>query len=188
MTDATTTWQLDPSHTGVEFAVKHMMFSTVRGRFADVRGTLELNEAEPSAARVDVTIAAASIDTGVADRDKHLRSGDFLEVEAFPKITFRSTRVEGLELRAGAPFQVVGDLSIRGEAVEVVLDARFEGTGQDPWGGTRVGFQATTTIDRRDWGLKWNQALEAGGILVGHELRISLDVQAVKQAGAERAA
>lgn len=176
-----TTWQIDPTHTAVEFAVKHMMFTTVRGRFKDVKGTIEVDEQNPDASVVNVEIAAASIDTGVADRDAHLRSADFLDVENHPTITFRSKRVEGAARKEGDKFRLVGDLTIRGTTMEVTLDAQYEGTGKDPWGGIRSGARAAGSIDRRDWGLKWNQALETGGILVANEVRIEVEVQAVKQ-------
>lgn len=178
----TTTWQIDPNHSSVEFAVKHMMFTTVRGRFKDVKGTIEVDEQHPDRSFVDVQIAAASIDTGTADRDAHLRSADFLDVENHPTITFRSRRVEGAMKKEGDAFRVIGDLTIRGTKMEVSLDAVYEGTGKDPWGGTRAGSRATATIDRRDWGLKWNQALETGGILVANEVRIEIELQAVKAA------
>ena len=178
----TTTWQIDPTHSAVEFAVKHMMFTTVRGRFKDVKGTVEVDEKNPDRSVIDVEIAAASIDTGTADRDAHLRSADFLDVENHPTITFRSRRVEGAMKKEGDKFTVVGDLTIRGTKMEVMLEAEYEGTGKDPWGGTRGGARATAKIDRRDWGLKWNQALETGGILVANEVRIEIEVQAVKAA------
>jgi polyisoprenoid-binding protein YceI len=176
----TTTWQIDPAHSSVEFAVKHMMFTTVRGRFKDVKGTIEADEQNPDRSSVSVEISTASIDTGVADRDAHLRSPDFLDVEHYPTLTFRSKRIEGAMDKEGASFRVVGDLAIHGTTREVTLDCVFEGRGQDPWGGERAGAHAKTRIDRRDWGLTWNQALEAGGILVGHEVRIEIEVQAVK--------
>jgi polyisoprenoid-binding protein YceI len=178
---ATTTWQIDPAHTSVEFAVKHMMFTTVRGRFKDVKGTIEADESNPDHSRVTVEIGAASIDTGSADRDTHLRSADFLDVENHPTITFRSTRVEGAAKQEGDRFKVTGDLTIRGTTMSVTLDCVYEGTGKDPWGGTRAGSRATGSIDRREWGLKWNQALETGGILVANEVKIEVEVQAVKQ-------
>ena len=178
----TTTWQIDPAHSAIEFAVKHMMFTTVRGRFKDVKGTIEVDEKRPDRSTVNVEIAAASIDTGAADRDAHLRSADFLDAAGHPSITFRSKRVEGAMNKEGDKFKVAGDLTILDTTIEVVLDCQFEGTGKDPWGGTRGGIRATTTIDRRDWGLKWNQALETGGILVGNDVRIELEVQAVKAA------
>jgi polyisoprenoid-binding protein YceI len=177
----TTTWRLDPAHTSIEFAVKHMMFTTVRGRFKDVKGTIEVDEASPNSSVVDVEIQASSLDTGTADRDAHLRSADFLDVENHPTLTFRSTKVEGAMAKEGDKFTVTGDLTIRGTTKPVTLDCVFEGTGKDPWGGTRAGIRATTKIDRRDWGLTWNQALETGGILVANELRIEIEAQAVKQ-------
>ncbi|HEY0593810.1 MAG TPA: YceI family protein [Thermoanaerobaculia bacterium] len=178
---ATTTWQIDPAHTAVEFAVKHMMFTTVRGRFKDVKGTIAIDEQNPDHSRVEVEIAAASIDTGTPDRDAHLRSADFLDVENHPTLTFRSKRIEGAAKKEGDRFRVVGDLAIRGTTLEVTLDCTYEGLGKDPWGGTRFGAEASTKIDRRDWGLKWNQALETGGILVANEVKIEVEVQAVKQ-------
>ncbi len=182
MTETTpkTTWQIDASHSAVEFAVKHMMFTTVRGRFKDVKGTIEVDEQNPSSSSVNVEIAAASIDTGTADRDGHLRSGDFLDVETHPALSFRSKRIEGTFANEGDKFRLIGDLSIHGVTKEVTLDSTFEGTGKDPWGGTRAGIRATTKIDRRDWGLVWNQALETGGILVGTDVRIEIELQAVK--------
>jgi polyisoprenoid-binding protein YceI len=178
---ATTKWQIDPTHSTVEVAVKHMMFTTVRGRFKDVKGTIEVDEQSPEKSVVDVEIVAGSLDTGTADRDAHLRSADFLDVENHPALTFRSTRVEGAMAREGDKFTVTGDLTIRGTTKPVTLDCVFEGTGKDPWGGTRAGIRATTKIDRRDWGLTWNQALETGGILVANDLRIEIEAQAVKQ-------
>lgn len=176
-----TTWNLDPDHTQVELAVKHMMFTTVRGRFDIESGTIVVDEDDPSSSSVEVVIDAASIDTGVEDRDTHLRSEDFLHVEEHPEITFRSTAVEGSPTEPGDEFRVLGELTIRGETGEVELDAVYEGQGQDPWGAQRAGFTASTEIDRREWGLTWNQALETGGILVGNEVRIELSVQAVEQ-------
>lgn len=178
----TTTWTIDPAHSSIELAVKHMMFTTVRGRFKDVKGTIVVDEQNPDNSTVEVEIGTASIDTGVADRDGHLRSADFLDVEQFPAITFRSKRVEGAMKKEGDQFRVVGDLTIRGTTFEVTLDCVYEGMGKDPWGGTRAGARATTRIDRRDWGLKWNQTLETGGILVANEVRIEIEVQAVKAA------
>lgn len=183
---ARTKWVLDPAHTAVELSVKHMMFTKVRGRFDDVEGTLEIDEENPNRSSVHVEMGAASIDTGVGDRDKHLRSADFLDVEKHPTLIFDSKRVEGAVDVGGDRFRVVGDLTIRGTTREVTLDVEYEGRGQDPWGNERAGFEATTKIDRRDWGLTWNQALETGGILVGNEVAIELGVQAVKQGAGER--
>lgn len=176
----TTTWQIDATHTTVEFAVKHMMFTTVRGRFKDVKGTIEVDEKNPNNSTVNVEIAAASIDTGVADRDAHLRSADFLDVEKYPTLTFRSKRIEGAMASEGDKFKITGDLTIRGKSIEVTLDCTYTGSGKDPWGGTRAGAEAHAKIDRREWGLQWNQALETGGILVGNEVRMEIEVQAVK--------
>ena len=180
----TTTWQIDPAHSSVEFAVKHMMFTTVRGRFNDVKGTIAIDEQHPERSVVDVEIAAASIDTGVADRDAHLRSADFLDVENHPAITFRSRRVEGAPLQAGDALRITGDLTIRGKAVEVTLESVFTGSGKDPWGNFKSGAEATAKIDRRDWGLTWNQALETGGILVGNDIRIEIQLQAAQAVAA----
>lgn len=178
----TITWQIDPTHSAVEFAVKHMMFTTVRGRFRDVKGTITVDPENATAPVVDVEIGAASIDTGVADRDGHLRTADFLDVENHPLLTFRGKRVEGTMAKEGDAFRLIGDLTIRGTTIEVALDAVFEGTGIDPWGGTRAGARATAKIDRRDWGLQWNQALETGGILVGNDVRIEIELQMVQAA------
>lgn len=175
----TRTWTLDPAHTQVEFSAKHMMFTTVRGVMTVESGTLVIDEENPDNSRVDVVIDARSVDTASGDRDTHLRSEDFLDVENHPKITFRSKRIEGAHADAGDEFRVIGDLTIRGTKKEVTLDARFEGSGIDPWGGERAGFSAETKIDRREWGLKWNQALEAGGVLVGHEVTVTIQAQAV---------
>jgi polyisoprenoid-binding protein YceI len=186
MTETTTegarsTWAIDPSHTTVEFLAKHMMITKVRGHFTEVSGAIEVDEANPDRSKVEVTMKAASLDTGTQQRDDHLRSADFLDVEKYEDVTFRSTRVEGAYQREGDEFRVYGDLPLRGTTREVVLDAVYEGTGKDPWGGTRVSFSADTRIDRRDFGLTWNQALEAGGVLVSNEIRIHVEAQAVKQ-------
>lgn len=173
-----TLWKVDPAHTQIEFSVKHMMFTKVRGQFSDFEGTVEFDQESPQDSSVEVTIDASSIDTGVSDRDDHLRSGDFFDVENHRQIAFRSKSISG-PIEEGSEFQIVGDLTIRGVTREVTLDAVFHGTGTDPWGGTRVGFGAEIEIDRRDFDLTWNQALETGGILVGHDIDISLQVQAV---------
>jgi len=175
------TWQIDPNHSLVEFSAKHMMITTVKGRFGKVAGTITVDERNPDQSRVEAEIDAASIDTRADQRDQHLRSPDFLDVENYPNITFRSRRVQGTSKNPGDEFRVTGDLTIRGSTREVTLDVVYDGMGKDPWGGERVSFSATTKIDRRDFGLTWNQALEAGGVLVGHEIKISLEVQAVRQ-------
>ena len=185
---SSTTWQIDPAHSTIEFAVKHMMFTTVRGRFKGFTGTVRVDEQNPDRSSVEVEIDASSIDTGAPDRDAHLRSADFLDVEHHPRLTFRSTRVEGAHAKQGDRFRVTGDLQIRGTSIPVTLDATLEGIGRDPWGKERGGFAAKTEIDRREWGLRWNQALETGGVLVGHSVRIEIEAQAVKQDAGEMAA
>ena len=174
------TWAIDPAHSEAQFTVRHMMFAKVRGHFAKVSGTIELDQADLTRSSVDVTIDAASIDTREAQRDAHLRSADFLDADRFPTIVFRSRRIEGAKLAEGESFRVIGDLTIHGVTREVALDAAYEGRGRDPWGGERVSFSATTKIDRREFGLTWNAALEAGGVLVSNDIRIQLEVQAVR--------
>ena len=173
---AAATWKIDPTHSTIEFSAKHMMFTTVKGRFAEFEGTVTGNQATPAGASVNVTINAASIDTRTEQRDGHLRSGDFLDVEKFPKITFKSTKISGTRER----FTLTGDLTIRDVTKPVTLDVTFEGQGTDPWGGTRAGFSATGKLDRREFGLTWNQALEAGGVLVSNEIKIQVDAQLVQ--------
>jgi polyisoprenoid-binding protein YceI len=176
------TGHLDPAHSSVEFAVKHMMMTTVRGRFKDVKATITGSEEHPEGCCVEVEIAAASVDTGAPDRDAHLRGPDFFDAERYPTITFRSTRVEGYpQGREGDRFRLVGDLTIRDTTMEVVLDCEFEGRGTDPWGKERAGFTARGELDRRDWGLRWNQAIETGGVLVANKVRIEVDAQFVRQ-------
>jgi polyisoprenoid-binding protein YceI len=175
-----TNWELDPAHSHVEFAVKHLMISTVKGRFADVQGMIQMDEADPSTACVDVTIGVASIDTQQEERDSHLRSKDFFDAARFPAITFRSRRVQGNPLEGN--FRLIGALTMRDVTREVVLDVSAGGHVIDPSGRVRAGFSAHTMIDRTDFGLAWNQALEAGGVLVGNEVRISLEVELVRQA------
>lgn len=183
----TASWQLDPAHSSVEFSVKHMMMTTVRGRFKDVKATITGDQEHPEGWRVEVEIATASLDTGVADRDAHLRSADFFDAERYPKITFRSKRLEGgsgsQQPREGERFRLVGDLTIRDTTMEVTLDCEFEGRGKDPWGKERAGFTARGEIDRREWGLKWNQAIETGGVLVANKVRMEAEVQFVRQEG-----
>ena len=180
----TTTWQLDATHSSVEFSVKHMMMTTVRGRFKELTATLRGDREHPEKAGLEASIATASIDTGVADRDAHLRSAEFFDADAHPSITFTAKRFEGGSPKTeGDRFQVVGDLVIRGSPIEVVLDCEYQGRGTDPWGKTRAGFSFRTEIDRREWGLKWNQALETGGVLVANKVRVEGEVQFVRQDG-----
>jgi polyisoprenoid-binding protein YceI len=176
-----TTWTIDPAHTQVGFEVKHMMFAKVRGQFDAPGGEVHLGaDGAIEESSVEVAIDAASIDTGVEDRDKHLRSADFLDVENYPKLHFVSREVRS---GGGDQLALVGDLTIRGKTREVELEVESTGRGTDPWGNERAGFSASTTIDRRDFGLTWNQALEAGGVLVGHDVKIEIEIQAVLQDG-----
>lgn len=171
-----TTWKLDPSHTLVEFSAKHLMITTVKGRITDIDGTIRSDEKNPQNSSVDVVLKAASLDTRTDQRDQHLRSADFLDVEKFPEIRFRSTRIEGDK----DSFKLTGDLTIRDVTKPITLDVEFEGRNKDPWGGERVGFSAKGKIDRREFGLTWNQALETGGVVVGNDIKISLEVEAIK--------
>ena len=173
------TWQIDPAHTNVEFSVRHMMISNVKGQFQKTSGTITINGNDPTSAKIDATIDAASINTRVDKRDAHLKSPAFLDVDKFPTITFKSTKVE-----AAGPgkWKVTGDLTLHGVTKPVVLDV--EGTGTpitDPMGNTRAGASATTKIDRKDFGLVWNQPLETGGVMVGDDVAISIDVEAIKK-------
>ena len=174
-----TTWTMDPAHSSVEFAIKHMMMTTVRGRFKTLEATLSGDPEHPENGRVEVVLDVASIDTGVADRDAHLRSGDFFDAEKYPQITFRSTGVDGSFREEGDRFRLHGELTIRDTTLPVTLDCVFEGRGKDPWGKQRLGFTARGELDRREWGLKWNQVIETGGVLVANKLRIEAEVQFV---------
>ncbi|HET8621981.1 MAG TPA: YceI family protein [Gemmatimonadales bacterium] len=175
-----TIWNIDAAHSLVEFSAKHMMITTVKGRFAALTGAITADEHYPGRSAASVSIDAGSIDTREPQRDTHLRSADFLDAERFPTISFESRKVDGAYSQPGDRFRVLGDLTIRGTTRPMILDATFEGRGRDPWGGERVSFSAETTIDRRDYGLTWNQTLALGGLLVGNEIRILLEVQAVK--------
>jgi polyisoprenoid-binding protein YceI len=168
-------WEIDPKHSLVEVAAKHMMLATVKARFKIQSAVLEFEPDDPSRSFVEATVDAASVDTGIPERDAHLRSPDFLDVERFPHVTFRSTRVEQPDPRRG---RVIGDLTIRDVTREVELGVRYAGRGKSPSGDDVVAFSATTAIDRRRFGITWNQALEAGGILVSNELRIDIEVEA----------
>jgi polyisoprenoid-binding protein YceI len=174
---ARTTWTIDATHTNVEFSVRHLMIATVKGRFAAVQGTLTQDEADPTTAEIDVTLDAASIDTRMPQRDEHLRSGDFFDVATFPTLTFKSRAVTAVD----GDLKVSGDLTIRGVTRPVVLDVTSHGQQNDPWGGRRAGFEATGTIKRSDFGLTWNQALEAGGVAVSDEVKITIDAELVRQ-------
>jgi polyisoprenoid-binding protein YceI len=174
-----TNWEFDRSHSSVNFHVRHLMVSKVRGQFHDWRGVLELDDSDVTKSRVEVTIAAKSVDTRDTKRDDHLRSADFLDVEKFPELAFKSTKIE----RTGDDTaKVHGELAIHGVTRPVVLDVELSPQVKDPWGGTRTGFAAKTAISRKDFGLTWNVALEAGGLLVGDKVEITLELEAVKAA------
>jgi polyisoprenoid-binding protein YceI len=173
----TTTWTIDPAHTNAEFAVKHMMISTVKGHFADVTGTIVLDENDLENSHVEVSIPTVTVDTRSAQRDGHLRSADFFNTDEYPAMVFASKHVTP---KGDGQFEVLGDLTIKDVTREVTLEVSDEGRGRDPWGNETAAFTASTKIDRTDWGLGWNAALEAGGVLVSNEIRIQLDVQAVR--------
>jgi len=174
----TQTWAIDTAHAEIGFAVKHLMIATVRGRFGAVTGTVTVDEANPSDSVVDVTIDVASIDTRQEMRDNHLRSPDFFDVANYPTMRFVSKRVEG-DVRG--KFRVVGDLTIRGVTKEIIVHATNEGSNKDPWGNDRIGISASGTLNRGDFNLTWNQALETGGVMVGDEVKLSIDVELVHQ-------
>src|SRR3954467_8244270 len=176
-TPARTTWKIDPTDSQIEFAVRHLMISNVKGRFTGVEGTVTLDDTDPSFADVDVRIDVSTIDTRETQRDAHLRSADFFDAEQFPHITFVSKRPIQ---RSGGEFKLVGDLTLHGVTKEVVLDVSEEGRGKDPWGGERIGFSAATKIKRSEFGLTWNQVLEAGGVVVGDDIKIALELELVK--------
>jgi polyisoprenoid-binding protein YceI len=172
-------WQIDPAHTNVEFTVRHMMISNVKGQFQKTSGTITVDDNTPASAKIDATIDASSIDTRVEKRDAHLKSPDFLDVAKYPTITFKSTRVEP----AGpGKWKVTGDLTLHGVTKPVVLVVEQSGEPiHDPMGNTRAGAFATTKIKRSDFGLTWNKVLESGGVMVGDEVAISIDVEAIKK-------
>jgi len=174
LSEIATTWQLDPAHSSVEFGVRHLMISTVKGRFGDISGTVTLDSNNESSAAVDITVQTASIDTRQEQRDAHLRSPDFFDAQNWPVISFHGTSVEG---DTDSEFQLTGDLTIRDVTREITLDVTKEGQGSDPWGNVRAAFSANGKIDRRDFGLTYNQVLEAGGVVVGDEIKISVDVE-----------
>jgi len=180
----TNAWNIDLAHSSINFSIRHMVVSKVRGRFAKYTGKLNLDESDLTRSVVEATIDASSIDTGTPQRDDHLRSPDFFDVEKFPELRFRSTRVEKID---DAHYRVTGELTLRDVTREVSLDVEYGGKGKDPWGNERLAFVAKAALDRKAFGLEWNQMLEAGGVLVGDRVDIELDVQALK-AAAEKAA
>lgn len=173
-----TTWTIDTAHSHVGFGIKHLMIATVRGRFTQVQGTVRVDESDPTSASIDIAIPTASVTTGDEKRDGHLRSADFFDVERFPALTFRSKRVQA---ESNEAFRVVGDLTIRDVTREVVLEVEMLGRAKDPWGQEHAAFEATTKIKRGDYGLTWNAALETGGVLVGDEVKISIEAQLLRQ-------
>jgi polyisoprenoid-binding protein YceI len=173
-------WDIDQTHSSINFSVRHLMVSKVRGHFASWRGELDLDETDLTRSRVSIDIDAASVDTKEPKRDDHLRSADFLEVEKFPTLQFRSIEIT----KVGDDYKMIGDLTIHGVTHPVTLTVEYGGIAKDPWGGERGGFSAHTSISRKDFGLTWNVALEAGGILVGDKIEIGIELEAIKAARA----
>ena len=173
----TSTWNIDPTHSTAEFAVKHMMVSTVKGRFKSLSGGIIVNEVDPTRSVVEAAIDVASVDTGAEQRDEHLRSDDFFNAARYPQITFRSTRISG----SGEAWKLEGDLTIRDVTRPVVLDVEFEGRAPDAYGGERAGFIATTKIRRSEFGVNWNSLIEAGGVAVSDTVKITLNIEVVRQ-------
>lgn len=171
-------WQIDAAHSQILFSVRHLMISTVRGRFERFGGTVDFDETNPIRGSVDIQIEVASINTGVAQRDEHLRSPDFFEVDKYPTMTFQSKRIEKIDDRHG---RIIGDLTIKEITKEVVLEAEYAGTIKTPFGTTSAGASATTKINRKEWGLTYNMALETGGIAVGDEIKIEIELELIKQ-------
>jgi len=175
---STTTWVIDASHSHVQFNARHMMISKVRGQFHGYTGTVNFDDQSPANSSVNVEIDAASIDSRDEKRDGHLKSPDFLDVGNYPSISFISKQVQVVDATHG---KITGDLTIRGVTREVVLDTEYNGQSQSPWGTTSAGFNASTKINRKDFGLNWNVALETGGVLVGEEVTINIELEIVKQ-------
>ena len=173
------TWNIDSSHSSVLFVSRHMVVARVHGRFERFSGTLRVNPDQPIQGEVDMSVETASIYTGAPDRDAHLRSPDFLDADASPKLTFRSTKVEPT---GGASFRLLGDLTIRNVTQPVAFEARHTATSKDPWGNTRLIYSARTTINRTDYGIRWNKTLDNGGWLVGEKIDLELDIQAIPAA------
>jgi polyisoprenoid-binding protein YceI len=170
-------WQIDPTHSQVTFSVKHMMFTTVKGSFQVFSAQINVDRENPANSSVDAQAETASVTTGDAGRDGHLRSADFFEPDKYPTITFKSTSVEHVK---GDDYKVIGNLNIHGVTQPVVFDAEYTGAGKDPWGNQRIGLVAKTKINRKDFGLNWNQALESGGVLVSEEVKIEIDLSLVE--------
>ena len=177
--ELTGTWDLDPAHTRLGFAARHAMVATVRGNFGVFSGVIAIDSADPTRSTAEVRVDAASLTTGNEQRDAHLKSPDFLDVERYPEIVFRST---GAEVVSDDEFKLHGELTVRDQTRPVVLDLEFQGSSPDPFGNLRAGFEGRTTINRKDWGLTWNVAIEGGGILVGDKVKLELDVSAIRRA------
>ena len=171
-------WRIDPSHSQIIFSIRHMMISNVRGRFENFTGTIEFDEKTPGHSSAEVQIEAASINTREERRDAHLKSADFLNAEKYPYLVFKSKRVEVIDAHHG---RVVGDLTIRDVAKEVTLDVEYAGQSKSPWGAISAGFEAKAKINRKDWDLNWNLALETGGWLVGDEINVEIELEIVKE-------
>lgn len=169
------TWNVDPTHSSLTFVVRHLMVSKVRGRFGAFSGTATITD-EKLLSSVTATAEVASIDTSDAGRDEHLKSADFFDAASFPTIGFKSTKITG----SGDSYTLLADLTIKGVTKSVTFDLEFDGVGQDPWGNTKAGFSAEAEVNRKDWGLEWNVALETGGVLVGEKVKLALDIQLVK--------
>jgi polyisoprenoid-binding protein YceI len=178
-------WNFDNVHSSIEFTVRHLLVSKVRGRFTRWSGAFQYDEKNPTVSSVDVQIDVASVDTHEPQRDAHLRSGDFFEVEKHPQITFKST---GVEAKSAGALALRGDLTIRGVTRPVVLDVELGGHVKDPWGNDRVGFSATTSIDRKDFGITFNQALDVGGLALGEKVDIAIEIEATRAVPAKDAA
>jgi polyisoprenoid-binding protein YceI len=172
-------YTIDPAHSSIGFTVRHAMVTNVRGSFGEYEGKLVLDGTEPARSTAAIDVAIASIDTGIADRDGHLRSGDFFDAEKFPKMTFRST---GAEQLGGDKYRISGDLTIKDVTRPVAIDLEFQGSATDVYGNERVGFEGGTEILRSDWGLTWNAALETGGVMVSDKVKLTFDISAIKAA------
>jgi polyisoprenoid-binding protein YceI len=179
LAELTGTYTLDPAHTRIGFVARHAMVTKVRGSFDEFTGTAVLDGANPANSRVEVTIEAASIDTRNAQRDEHLRGNDFLAMQEYPKITFAST---GVRQAGEATFEVTGDLTIKGVTQSITIPFEFEGAAKDPFGNQRVGFEGAVTINRKDYGVTWNAALEGGGVLVSDKVTLEFEISAIKNA------
>ncbi|MFJ3580781.1 YceI family protein [Streptomyces sp. NPDC090127] len=172
-------YAIDPAHSSIGFTVRHAMVTNVRGGFAEHEGTLKLDGENPHASTASIDVTIASIDTGIADRDGHLRSGDFFDAEQFPLMTFRSTEAEQL---GGDKYRITGDLTIKDVTKPLSIDLEFNGSATDPFGNERVGFEGSAEILRSDWGLTWNAALETGGVMVSDKVKLTFDISAIKAA------